>query len=286
MRPPISALSWWSPITMLIGLPSTVPPKSSIAICAAVTEPWPVGVDAGPFMSVSTPILTTSSDTCAEAADEASIAAVRAPSENPSENRFLENRFLPNILSPPVTAGALAVIALPHGFYRDLGPRLDWFLLQLYRGRRQRAFRLMTTLRVRQAVYFAADSVQPRTMVTPQRLPASLTPLDVPLAAVLRGVDPVLPVELPLAQALRCVAAEMPPLQAYPPHDIAASDGFALRANDLVGASSYSPLPLPASPVWVEAGDAIPFGCDCVCDPDSVDQSGPLLRVRADAIPS
>jgi molybdopterin biosynthesis enzyme len=116
-------------------------------------------------------------------------------------------------------------------------------------------------------------------------LPASLTPLDVALAAVLRGVDPVTPVELPLAEALRCIAAEMPPLPAYPPHDIAASDGFALRANDLVGASSYSPLPLPASPVWVEAGDAIPGGCDCVLDSDSVDQSGPLVQVLAEAIP-
>src|SRR4249919_1619629 len=63
---------------MLIGLPSTLPPKSSIAICAAVTEPWPVGVDAGPFMSVSTPILTTSSETCARAAGEAEIAAANA----------------------------------------------------------------------------------------------------------------------------------------------------------------------------------------------------------------
>jgi molybdopterin biosynthesis enzyme len=122
-------------------------------------------------------------------------------------------------------------------------------------------------------------------MVTSQRLPASLTPLDAALAAVLRGVDPVVPVELPLAEALRCIAAEMPPLQAYPPHDIAASDGFAFRANDLVGASSYSPLPLAAAPRWVEAGDAIPGGCDCVLDSDSVDQSGPLVQVLAEAIP-
>ena len=50
-----------------IGLPKTLPPKSSTAICAAVTEPWPVGVDAGPDMSVSTPILTTSSEIWAEA---------------------------------------------------------------------------------------------------------------------------------------------------------------------------------------------------------------------------
>ena len=62
----------------LIGLPSTLPPKSSTAICAAVTEPWPVGVEAGPFMSVSTPILTTSSETCASAAGDDRNAAANA----------------------------------------------------------------------------------------------------------------------------------------------------------------------------------------------------------------
>jgi molybdopterin molybdotransferase len=122
-------------------------------------------------------------------------------------------------------------------------------------------------------------------MVAPQRLPASLTPFDVALAAVLRGVEPVAPAELPLAEALRCIAAEMPPLPAHPPHDIAASDGFAFRSGDLVGASSYSPLPLRAAPIWVEAGDAIPRGCDCVLDSDSVDRSGPLAQVLAEAIP-
>src|SRR6267378_6007866 len=65
---------------MLIGLPSTLPPKSSTAICAAVTEPWPVGVDAGPFISVRTPILTTSSEIWASAAGAGNIAAASAPS--------------------------------------------------------------------------------------------------------------------------------------------------------------------------------------------------------------
>src|SRR5215813_10364824 len=86
----------------LIGLSSTLPPKSSTAICAAVTEPWPVGVDAGPFMSVSTPILTASSETCAWATADASIAAANAPS---AVN-------LLNILPPPVTPGAFAAVAL------------------------------------------------------------------------------------------------------------------------------------------------------------------------------
>ena len=97
-------------------------------------------------------------------------------------------------------------------------------------------------------------------MTSNQRLPTSLTPLDVALAALLDGVEPVTPVELPLVDALRCIAADMPPLGALPPHDIAAADGFAFCARDLVGASSYSPLPLAALPAWVEAGEAIPEG--------------------------
>ena len=122
-------------------------------------------------------------------------------------------------------------------------------------------------------------------MNSPQRLPASLTPLDAALAALLRGVAPVLPVELPLAEALRCMAAEMPPLSAHPPHDMAAADGFALRARELVGASSYSPLPLAVVPAWVEAGAAMPDGCDCVLDSDCVDVTGPIAQVVAEAIP-
>ena len=122
-------------------------------------------------------------------------------------------------------------------------------------------------------------------MTLPQRLPTSLTPLDVALDALLNGVEPVAPVELTLSDALRCIAAGMPPLQAYPPRDIAAADGYAFCAPDLVGASSYSPLPLSAPPVWVEAGDAMPEACDCVLDSDSVDLSGPLPQLLSEAIP-
>jgi molybdopterin molybdotransferase len=122
-------------------------------------------------------------------------------------------------------------------------------------------------------------------MITPQRLPASLTPLDVALAALLHRLAPVMPVDVPLAQALGCVAADMPLLQAIPPCNIAVADGWALRSRDLVGASSYSPLPLAVAPVWVEAGDAMPDGCDCVIDSDSVEQSGSMVQVLAEAIP-
>jgi molybdopterin biosynthesis enzyme len=122
-------------------------------------------------------------------------------------------------------------------------------------------------------------------MTSSQRLPASLTPLDTALAALLDDVEPVAPVELALEDALRCIAADMPQLHACPPHDIAVADGYAFSARDLAGASSYSPLPLPAAPVWVEAGEAMPDGCDCVLDSDSIDVAGPMPQVLAEAIP-
>ena len=118
-----------------------------------------------------------------------------------------------------------------------------------------------------------------------QRLSTSLTPLEAALAALLKGVDPVAPVELGLVEALRCVAADMPALGAHPPRDIAAVDGYAFLARDLVGASSYSPLPLMAPPGWVEAGAPMPDGSDCVLDADSVDASGPMAQAVAEAVP-
>ena len=122
-------------------------------------------------------------------------------------------------------------------------------------------------------------------MVPTQRLPASLTPLDAAIAALLHRLAPVAPVELTLVDALGCTAADMPPLQRLPSRDVATADGWALRARDLVGASSYSPLPLPASPVWVEAGEPMPDNCDCVVDSDSVDRAGPMVQVLAEAAP-
>lgn len=122
-------------------------------------------------------------------------------------------------------------------------------------------------------------------MTLNQRLPASLTPLDVALCAVLSDLAPVAPIELPLAEALGCVTAEMPKFKASPSCDIAMVDGWALRSRDLVGASSYSPVPFMNSPVWVEAGDAMPDDCDCVVSADSVEDNGPLVQVFVEAIP-
>jgi molybdopterin molybdotransferase len=122
-------------------------------------------------------------------------------------------------------------------------------------------------------------------MESAQRLPASLTPLESALDGLLQRVAAVTSAELPLAEALGCIAADMPALAAFPPADTAVADGWALRARDLVGASSYAPLPLAKPPVWVEAGEAMPEGCDCVVDSDAIDHSGPMVQVLTDAIP-
>src|ERR1700690_1426357 len=97
----------------LTGLPSPLPPKSSTAICAAVTEPWPVGVDAGPFMSVSTPILTTSSEIWARAAGDADSAASKAANID---------IVLANILSPPVIMGRIGPFCLTGSLARPVRP--------------------------------------------------------------------------------------------------------------------------------------------------------------------
>ena len=114
----------------------------------------------------------------------------------------------------------------------------------------------------------------------------TLTSLEVALAALLDGVGPVSSCFVPLDQALGRVAAPMPPVApAIPSRDTAAIDGWACRALDLVGASAYSPLALSAVPAWVETGDAMPPGSDCVLRADLVDCSGPIALAVAEAAP-
>ncbi len=119
-----------------------------------------------------------------------------------------------------------------------------------------------------------------------QRLPAALTPLDAALRSLLDGVGPVEPIEVSLAESVGRIAAATERLrEAHPASSVAVTDGWALPSRDIVGASSYSPVPLPASPVWVEAGDRLPDHCDCVLDADMVEQTGPMFQVLAEAVP-
>jgi len=86
---------------------------------------------------------------------------------------------------------------------------------------------------------------------------------------------PMAPEDVPLAEAAgRVLAADVPARTELPRLDRAAADGFALVADETVGAGAYNPLPfrlVPASAgvrsgyaVAVESGDPLPAGADAV----------------------
>lgn len=119
-----------------------------------------------------------------------------------------------------------------------------------------------------------------------QRLPAALTPLDAAIRLLLDGTGPVEPIDVPLGDSVgRVAAVNAPQREAHPAFSLAISDGWAMRASDIAGASSYSPVALTSAPVWVEAGDRLPEHCDCVLDADMTEKIGPVFQVVAEAVP-
>ena len=87
---------------------------------------------------------------------------------------------------------------------------------------------------------------------------------------------PAGPEDVSLADAAgRTLAGNVTAAMDLPPFDRAAADGFALRADETVGAGAYSPLPFRLTPVSagglapghaaaVETGDPLPAGADTV----------------------
>ncbi|MGH6727046.1 MAG: molybdopterin-binding protein [Pseudolabrys sp.] len=97
-----------------------------------------------------------------------------------------------------------------------------------------------------------------------------LTPLAEVLAVVAGEVKPVTPRTVVVAAAVgRTLAADAvaPP---RPSAAIALQDGWALRADDTLGAGGYAPVTLMLMPQRVEAGQAMPVGTDCVAPLDAV----------------
>src|SRR6202166_2547297 len=88
---------------MTIGLPGTLPPKSSVAIWAAMTEPGPARSEEAAVMSVSTPTLTTPSEICAAAGPAAKMASprVRAAIEATVEAAVEARVRLVRAIGPP-----------------------------------------------------------------------------------------------------------------------------------------------------------------------------------------
>ncbi|MGA0596091.1 hypothetical protein ACO2SS_13595 [Enterovirga sp. CN4-39] len=106
------------------------------------------------------------------------------------------------------------------------------------------------------------------------------------LAGLLAGIGPVLPHRAALAEAKGGVLAS--PLvvpSPVPGKAIALRRGYAVRSTDTLGAGPYSPLPLPAMPTLVEAGDVLPNGADAVLPEDAILAMGGLAEAQESAAP-
>lgn len=115
---------------------------------------------------------------------------------------------------------------------------------------------------------------------TIQRI-AHLTPLRNVLALVEAGVGAVKPRRCPLASAHGRVLAEDVMARRLPPAPIALRDGYAVEAAAIADAGPYAPLPLPAKPQRVNAGEPLPSGTDSVAPLDAINARGEAVAAVA-----
>ena len=115
--------------------------------------------------------------------------------------------------------------------------------------------------------------------------PGALTSLEAARALLLNALRPIDPVLTPRDEALGCICAERLIVGVQPPRAIALRDGWAMRAEDLAGASNYAPVFLTTHPIAVETGDALPPECDCVIDHHGLDLGGPMPQALIEALP-
>jgi molybdopterin biosynthesis enzyme len=114
-----------------------------------------------------------------------------------------------------------------------------------------------------------------------QRLPA-LTPIARVLARVDALTRPVSPREAAVADAeQRVLAADATVGKPHPPTAIALRDGWAVQAERIAGAGPYAPMPV--TPVWVDAGEAMPAGTDAILPRDAIMLGGASAEALAPA---
>jgi molybdopterin biosynthesis enzyme len=97
-----------------------------------------------------------------------------------------------------------------------------------------------------------------------------LTPLADVLATVDSDVKPVTPRTLDVAAAAGRTLAADAMASTRPSAALALQDGWALAAEDTVGAGGYAPVQLKHMPQQVEAGQPMPAGADSVAPLDAV----------------
>ena len=97
-----------------------------------------------------------------------------------------------------------------------------------------------------------------------------LTPLHEVLELIDGEVKPVTPRTLDVTQAVGRVLAKDAMAPSRPAAATALADGWALAADDTLGAGGYAPALLPQAPTRVETGQAMPPDTDSVAPVDAV----------------
>jgi molybdopterin molybdotransferase len=116
---------------------------------------------------------------------------------------------------------------------------------------------------------------------------ARLTPLADALRHIDRSVSPVAPRVVTIRTAPKHIlaGADIVAVEPRPSMPLALRDGWALRAEATLDATSYTPAVLAQPPVAVEVGDPLPANADAVAPYDTVEFRGTaanaLLAVAA-----
>lgn len=115
---------------------------------------------------------------------------------------------------------------------------------------------------------------------------ARLTPLADVLASFDLSIGPIEPREEAMPKALGLtLAASAVIAEGQPRAALALRDGYAVRAEATLDASSYAPAPLSPAPPQVSTGDAMPADTDAVATLDAVQMRGALAEALAAVAP-
>lgn len=112
-----------------------------------------------------------------------------------------------------------------------------------------------------------------------------LAPLADVFAALDELVKPVAARRLAIGEARHCVLAADVCGPKRPTRAIALHDGWAVKADELLDAGGYAPVPLATRPVLVETGDELPAGADAVAALDIVTMRGQVAEAEGTVTP-
>src|SRR5882672_10635200 len=115
---------------------------------------------------------------------------------------------------------------------------------------------------------------------------ARLTPLADVLASFDLSVGPVEPREEAVSKALGLTLAASAVIAAgHPKAALALRDGYAVRSEATLDASSYAPAPLSPAPPRIDTGEPMPDGADAVAAVDTVQMRGTEAEALAAVAP-